>query len=195
MDMSIIFLDMSMNIDPARTAFLSMDFQTDVLATMTSPGDVLARAADALAAARRAEIPVFHVVVGFRPGYPEAAPHNPMLAAVMQAGRLQTTSPGADLAPALRAEIGEPVIWKHRVSAFAGTDLEQILRARRIETLILQGVVTSGAVLSTLRHAADADYRLFVVRDACADRDDEVHRVLVEKVFPRQSTVITASEL
>jgi nicotinamidase-related amidase len=195
MDLSINIMDMSMNLDPARTALLSMDFQSDVLATMTSHGDVLARAADGLAFARRAAIPVFHVVVGFRPGYPECDPKNPMLAAVMQAGRLQTSTPGADLSPGLRAEGSEPVIWKHRVSAFAGTDLDQILRARRIETLILQGVVTSGVVLSTVRHAADADYRLIVLRDACADRDDEVHRVLVEKVFPRQATVITTSEL
>jgi nicotinamidase-related amidase len=49
-------------------------------------------------------------------------------------------------------------------------------------------------VLSTLRHAADADYRLVVLKDCCSDRDAEVHRVLVEKVFPRQAKVVTAAE-
>ena len=45
------------------------------------------------------------------------------------------------------------------------------------------------------RHAADADYRLVVVSDCCADADDEVHRVLTEKVFVRQATVARAAEL
>jgi isochorismate hydrolase len=89
----------------------------------------------------------------------------------------------------------EIVVTKHRVSAFAGTDLDLMLRANGIETLILTGIVTSGVVLSTLRHAADADYRLLVVGDCCSDRDEETHRVLLEKVFPRQATITTAAGL
>jgi nicotinamidase-related amidase len=81
------------------------------------------------------------------------------------------------------------------VSAFAGTDLETVLRAREVDTLILFGIATSGVVLSTIRHAADADYRMIVVGDCCLDRDDEVHRCLVEKVFPRQATVVTSDEI
>ncbi len=69
-----------------------------------------------------------------------------------------------------------------------------ILRANDIETIVMFGIATSGVVLSTLRHAADADYRLIVLKDCCSDRDAEVHRVLTEKVFPRQATVITAAE-
>ena len=77
----------------------------------------------------------------------------------------------------------------------AAVFLEIVLRARGIETLILSGIATSGVVLSTLRHAADADYRAIVAEDACADRDDEVHRVLTGKVFPRQATVTSTAEL
>ena len=84
------------------------------------------------------------------------------------------------------------VVTKHRVSAFAGTDLQMVLRASGIETLVLAGIATSGVILSTIRHAADADYRLVVVADCCGDRDPEVHRVLTEKVFVRQATVTTA---
>jgi nicotinamidase-related amidase len=81
------------------------------------------------------------------------------------------------------------------MSAFAGTDLETLLRAREIDTLILFGIATSGVVLSTIRHAADADYRIIAVKDCCLDRDDEVHRCLVEKVFPRQATVLTSDDI
>jgi len=50
-------------------------------------------------------------------------------------------------------------------------------------------------VLSTLRDAADEDYRLYVVADATADPDPEVHRVLVEKVFPHQADIIDTDDL
>jgi hypothetical protein len=66
-------------------------------------------------------------------------------------------------------------------SAFAGTDLDMVLRAGAVETLVLAGIATSAVVLSTIRHAADAD--------CCADRDPEVHRVLAEKVFLRKVVV------
>ncbi len=50
------------------------------------------------------------------------------------------------------------------------------------------------AVLSTLRQAAGLDYRITVLSDACADTDPEVHRVLMEKVFPRQAVVASTGE-
>jgi nicotinamidase-related amidase len=59
---------------------------------------------------------------------------------------------------------------------------------------VLTGIATSGVVLSTLRQAADLDYRLIVLADACLDADPEVHRVLTEKVFPRQAEVRTVAE-
>ena len=83
---------------------------------------------------------------------------------------------------------------KRRVSAFAGSDLDVVLRAGGIEELVLCGIATSGVVLSTLRQAADLDYRLTVLRDACADADAEVHRVLSEKVFPRQADVVDVAD-
>ena len=69
-----------------------------------------------------------------------------------------------------------------------------MLRAANIDTLVLTGIATSGVVLSTLRQAADLDYRLVVLSDACLDSDAEVHRVLMEKVFPRQADVVTVNE-
>lgn len=45
-----------------------------------------------------------------------------------------------------------------------------------------------------MREAADRDYQLTVLADGCADADEEVHRVLLGKVFPRQAIVTTAQE-
>ncbi len=118
-----------------------------------------------------------------------------MFAAVRSGGMFLEGSDGAKHHAALAPKPDDVQVTKHRVSAFAGTDVEMILRANRIETLVLTGVATSGIVLSTVRYAADADYRLVVAEDCCADRDEDVHRVLMEKVFPRQGSVVASSEL
>jgi nicotinamidase-related amidase len=89
---------------------------------------------------------------------------------------------------------GDVVVVKKRVSAFAGSDLGEVLRAGRVDTLVLTGIATSGVVLSTIRQAADLDFRLLVLADGCADADPEVHRVLTEKVFPRQAEVLTVDQ-
>src|SRR5262249_51519108 len=83
------------------------------------------------------------------------------------------------------------IVTKRRVSAFTGSDLEVVLRAQGLSHLVLSGISTSGVVLSTLREAADKDYQLTVLSDSCADGDEEVHRILLTKIFPRQAEVIT----
>ena len=69
-----------------------------------------------------------------------------------------------------------------------------MLRAREVTGLVLGGIATSGVVLSTVREAADRDYELTVLDDLCLDGDDEVHRVLTQKVFPRQADVCASSD-
>jgi nicotinamidase-related amidase len=96
----------------------------------------------------------------------------------------------ADVAP----QPGEITVTKRRVSAFTGSDLEVVLRAQNIQHLVLTGIATGGVVLSTLREAADKDYRLTVLTDCCADADEEVHRMLTTKVFPRQGEVVNVED-
>jgi nicotinamidase-related amidase len=69
-----------------------------------------------------------------------------------------------------------------------------VLRARDVTALVLGGIATSGVVLSTVREAADRDYELTVFEDLCLDGDDEVHRVLTQKVFPRPSDVRVSAD-
>lgn len=179
-------------LDPRTSALLLMDFQRGVVDLLSDTDVLLERAAQLAEAARKAGMPVVYVVVAFRAGYPEVSPRNPAFAALRTSGRFVEGSAGTEVHPAVAPRPGEVVVVKRRVSAFAGTDLDMVLRAGGVDTLVLAGVATSGVVLSTLRHAADADYRAVVVDDACADRDPEVHRVLLEKVFVRQATVVKA---
>ncbi len=183
------------SLDPSRTALLVMDLQANIVTRFADSGALLERTATLIAAARAARVPVIYVVVGFRPGYPEVSPRNQSFSAIAGTGMFTASPPGSDIVPAVRPQPEDVVIVKHRVGAFSGTDLDMILRARGIETLVLTGLATSGVVLSTVRHGADADYRLVVVADCCGDPDDEVHRVLTEKVFVRQASVVRAGEL
>jgi nicotinamidase-related amidase len=182
-----------LSLDPKSSALLVMDFQTAVVEMIATENDaLLAQTAKLVDATRKAGMRVIYVVVGFRAGYPEVSPRNSSFGPLRESGRFAEGSPGMEVHAAVAPKPGDVTVTKHRVSAFAGTDLDMILRANGIDTLILAGIATSGVVLSTVRHAADADYRIVVVEDCCADRDPEVHRVLTEKVFARHAVVKAA---
>lgn len=174
-------------------ALLLMDFQSGIVEQLGSV-EVVANARRALDAARRHRVPVVFVRVAFREGAPEASPRNKAFSALADRGGMGVDSSATQVVAALEPLAAEIVVLKRRVSAFTGSDLEVVLRAADIDHMVLTGIATSGVVLSTLREAADRDFRLTVLRDACADRDDEVHRVLTEKVFPRQAEVVTVDE-
>jgi nicotinamidase-related amidase len=176
------------------TALLVMDVQRGVFERFAGDADYLPRLSRAIDAARAAGIPVIYVVVGFRRGHPEISASNRTFAAAAAAGRYADGDPGIEIHPAVAPLPEDPVVTKRRVSAFTGSDLEVLLRGLGVGTLVLTGIATSGVVLSTLRQAADLDYRLVVLSDACLDADPEVHRVLTEKVFPRQADVLMVAE-
>jgi nicotinamidase-related amidase len=177
----------------SHMALLVMDMQVGIVTRFAQTGDFLAPTSTAITAARAASIPVIYVVVAFRPGYPEISPRNKTFSTIMQrqsslSASLTTMEIHPDIAP-LPTDI---VVTKRRVSAFSGSDLEVVLRAKDITHLVLCGIATSGVVLSTLREAADKDYQLSVLADCCVDGDEEVQRVLLSKVFPRQAEVLNA---
>jgi nicotinamidase-related amidase len=191
-------MPLDMPIDPARTAVLAMDCQAGIVTVYAKPQEeFLERASGVLASARQAGLQVIHVQVGFRPGWPEVSGRNKLFAAISSSPERRKFFEGASGAihPALGPAPGDLVVTKHRVSAFRGTDLEVILRAREIDTLVLFGIATSGVVLSTVLEAGDADYRVVVVSDCCADLDAELHKALLDRLFPRRAEVVNGSEL
>jgi nicotinamidase-related amidase len=177
-----------------QSALLVMDLQNGIVSRFAEDANVLIPFQQAIEAARRHSIPVIFVRVAFREGYPEISSQNKSFSAITKLGGMTISEDSSQIHASLAPRPAEPVVTKLRVSAFAGSDLEVILRSHRIDKLILTGIATSGVVLSTLREAADKDYRLIVLADACLDADAEVHRVLMEKVFPRQADVLTVDE-
>jgi hypothetical protein len=145
------------HIDTRSAALLVMDYQVDSLTrSMTAAqfADAIARVPDLIAMARDVGMMVIHVIVAFRPGHPEISPRNFGFSALKANGMRVAGSEGAAIHPAAAAREGEPIVVKHRVSPFVGTDLETLLRANGIDTLVLAGVQTSGVVLSTVRTRA-----------------------------------------
>lgn len=179
--------------DPAMTAFLTMDLQNGIFGFAPGAETVLPTARQVTEAARQSGLRIIHIGIGFEEGYPEVSPDNSRFSALKQSKRFVKGSDSAEFAEGIR-KAGELVVYKHRVSAFSQNNLEMILRAQGIKTLILTGISTSGVVLSTLRRAADLDFQCFVIEDACYDKDPEVHRVLTQKIFPAQATVLSSRE-
>jgi nicotinamidase-related amidase len=172
-----------------------MDVQSAIVARFGEASDsLLAALAKATAAARAAGIPVIYVTIDLRPGFPDVSRRNRQFADIADSGRFQADDPGNAVHQAVGPQPGDIVVTKKRVSAFVGSDLEVVLRSLEVDSLILTGIATSGVVLSTVRQAADMDYQLTVLRDGCMDGDSEVHRVLIDKLFPRQAEVLSTGD-
>ncbi len=181
-------------IDPHSTALMVMDVQRGIVRRISSP-TLLERIAAATRAARAAGVRVIYVRVAFRPGFPEVSPRNRSFSTLRdRGGDFAETDEATQIEPSVEPQAGDLVVVKRRVSAFSGSDLDVLLRAHGIAHLVLTGIATSGVVLSTLRQAADQDFQITVLSDGCTDSDPEVHRVLMEKVFPRQAEVLTTEE-
>lgn len=176
-----------------KSALMVMDVQNGIVDRYANR-ELLSPVQSALTAARQKGMMVIFVRVAFRPGYPDVSPRNRSFQLLKQQGGMEESQFATQVWDGVRPQDNELVLIKRRVSAFAGSGLELVLRSQGIDHLILTGIATSGVVLSTLREAADLDFRLTVLSDACVDHDAEVHRVLMEKIFPRQADVLTVEE-
>ncbi|KAJ9136591.1 hypothetical protein NKR23_g9792 [Pleurostoma richardsiae] len=180
-----------------RTAFLVMDLINGIIGRFPNTKEYLDRVAAAVTAARARDIPVIHITIDFRPGYPEISPRNKFLSTITD--KPTFVKRDGELNEALEFPLqlaplpNDIVVSRKRISAFSGSDLEVVLRSKGINDLVLAGFATSGVVLSTVREAMDRDYSLTVLEDLCFDPDEEVHRVLAQKVFPLSGDVVHSS--
>jgi nicotinamidase-related amidase len=186
------------SIDPSRAALLVMDYQRGIIERLGEAGDTLVDAmASTLTAARELGVHVGYVRVAFTDDDIAAFPATSSMGARVGSMGLamHDDSPATAVDERIAPQPGDIVVRKVRVGPFSTTDLAEQLLARGVDTLLLAGISTSGVVLSTVRDAADRDYRVVVVRDRCADPEPDVHEFLVERIFPRQATVVTSAEL
>lgn len=131
---------------------------------------------DVLAWGCQNDILIIHVRLGFRSNYQDGSVVSPIFKLSKEKQLLKISEWGSQFCDTLDRNENDVEIVKHRVSAFYGTDLDLILRANKIERLILTGVATNNAVELTAREAHDRDYAVTVISDATECSDNEAKK-------------------
>ncbi|MEO3997906.1 cysteine hydrolase [Mesorhizobium sp. CAU 1732] len=91
-------------------------------------------------------------------------------------GALRRGSGDEELSDVVTPHDGDLIIDKPRFSALVNTRLEAILHDGLYRRVLVCGVTTSMCVESTVRDLGQRDFETFVVADACADFDMDVHK-------------------
>lgn len=178
-----------------NSVLLVMDMQLGIIGNFSQVSTALISSTQkAIHHARFQQLPILYVTVGFRQESWAIRANNKGLAAIKERVAQVDMNVFTTIVPDLGRMDGEPQVMKRGLSAFAGSDLEMILKSLGIQHLILTGISTSGVVLSTMREAVDKDYRLTILADCCADADEEVHTILTTKVFPRHADVMSVAD-
>ena len=110
-------------------------------------------------------------------------------------GMCREGSPESEIHQDLAPRPGEKVILKHRYSAFYNTDLETILRCRKIEDLVLTGIMTNLCCESTARDAYYRDHRVFFLADGTGSINEQMHLASLLNLAFGFSFVTTAEEI
>lgn len=108
---------------------------------------------------------------------------------------LRESDPSSGVDQRLRPAAGEKVIIKSQYSAFIGTDLERILRARRISSILITGVMTHLCCESTARDAFMRGFDVFIVVDGTASRNEDLHVSSLKTLTDGFAIPLTTSEV
>ncbi len=200
--------DLEARLDPRNTILLIIDMQNDLcvegFATsragrdLTATRSIIPALQELLGVARAAGVAVGHV------GFWTLEDHLSDSASWLAQRRRSTyssdklcmeLSEGAEFIDELAPGPGEIVIHKHRYSAFKGTDLDMLLRAREIKTVITAGVSTNVCVESTLREAFELGYYVCIPSDGVASWDMNLHAATLQTVGHRFGLVTSCEEI
>jgi Amidases related to nicotinamidase len=152
---------------------------------------LIAAANGAIGVARSAGISVGFARVAFRAGHPEVSPRNTLFRGVAAADSLVEGRPDSEYNSAIDTQATDLLVTKRRVSAFSGSDLGTIIRARDVDRLVVGGTWTRGAVLSTVCSAADLDLEVVVLDDVTSDPDPVVQDALLNSILPLYASVMS----
>lgn len=181
-----------LSLDPGKTALVAIDLQNAITAFKTSPypvTEVIQKNRQIAEKLRARGGLIIWVRVDIKDFLPLPVDQPPSFAGKQLADEL------SDLAPSAGFQDGDSLVTKRHWGAFAGTTLEQQLRSRGIETIVLTGVSTNAGVESTLRQGTGLGFSFVVVEDACSAQDGEEHRFAFERTFPRLARVRASEEV
>ena len=200
-----ILANLNEKVDPCRAAVVVIDMQKDFTTTgcfWDQLGRLDAGFMDGLAsrliafldAARDHGVAIVHVMANYDPQYMNASMHERLLRHGI--GRYcQSGTRGIEFHEGLEPRPGEPVVVKHRFDAFYDTELDVLLSARGIETVITTGVAVHGCVDSTSRHAYFKGYYVVFGADLTGGGTDEVHQVTLASMDLMFGVSATAAQI
>ena len=185
------------DIEPQRCCLVIADYYVNAVDRVphATSRDCIAKVSALRASLSARGAFVCYTATAFRTGFPEISARNKLFSERLQSGQLRTYDAAKVIHAGVRGGEDDVLVSKRRVSALHGTDLDILLKAHDIRTLIICGYSSSGVVLSTVRQAADMDYEILLVEDCCIDNVPEVHDFLFQKIFPTQATIVTAADL
>jgi len=181
-----------LQLDPKKTALVLIDLQNAVLGMTPAPhsADKVVENSVKLANAFRAKgAPVVYVRVDLNDFLKLPVDQPPNL------GDKPLPAVASEIAASAGFQPGDILITKRHWGAFAGTDLEQQLKNRGIDTVVLTGISTNVGVESTARQGTGLGFAFVLVEDACSAQDAEQHRYAFEEIFPRLTRVRTTDEV
>jgi len=181
-----------LHLDPKKTALVLIDLQNAILAMTPAPhsADKVVGNSVKLANAFRAKgAPVVYVRVDLNDflKLPVDQPHN--------MGDKPLPAVASEIAASAGFQPGDILITKRHWGAFAGTDLDQQLKSRGIDTVVLTGISTNIGVESTARQGTGLGFAFVLVEDACSSHNTEHHRFAFENIFPRLTRVRSTDEV
>lgn len=173
------------------TALIIGDIQRGITAAYPFARQVVPPLTALLPRARAAGVLVIFVRFALRPNRADLPPDNALYSTFFDTD--DSFHQGASgTAVDLPVTDGDVVVTKRRAGAFAGTDLDLVLRGHAVDAIAIAGVATSAMVAATFYQAADRDYRITVLRDGCADSDPAIHDFFMDKVFPGRGANVLA---
>jgi len=199
-----LLLTLEQKVAPAHAALLVVDVQNDFLAEggfFHRAGYDLSNARAAIPPlggliqeARRAGVPVIFIRAIYDPEYLSGPMRERNRRRNLEMPRCLTGTWGADFFE-VGPLAGEPIVVKHRYSAFAGTELDRLLGPRGVLSLLLAGVATDTCVESTARDAYFRDYYVTMVADCCGAVTEQDHRGALARADRDFATVATSAEI
>lgn len=199
-------------VDPSHTALIVVDVQNDFVADggamhregldVSMAQAMIPRLVDFIGSAREAKTPIIFIQNVYN------SDQNWYLSEVWleQAYRKRNGSYtewpvclegswGWEFYEGIEPQPTEVVVTKHRFSAFVDTDLDLILRSRRIKTLIMTGVATNVCVETTARMGFLKDYYIVLVNDCCAAFFQHLHDTSLQNIDTLFGQVVEAEEV
>ena len=181
-----------LQLDPHKTALVLIDLQNVIVDMSTAPhptAQVVDNSGKLAEAFRRHGAPVVYVRVDFN-DFLELPVDQPV-----NLGNAPLPGSVSEIAPSAGFQPGDILLTKRHWGAFAGTELEQQLNSRGVDTVVLTGISTNAGVESTARQGTGLGFGFVVVEDACSGQDGEQHHFAFEKIFPRLCRVRSTNEV